>query len=233
MATTAAECEKMIAAAKAARKKLMVAYRLHYEPYNLHAMDLMRKKDLGAVHTIVSSNCQNVKAPNIRLSKKLGGGPVGDIGVYSINAARYLTREEPTEVTAMAHQPKGDPRFREVPASVAFTLRFPGGVMANCDCSFATDQSRFYEVHGAKGVLRLDPAFSYRGLRLFVRRGQKEEEERMPEPNHFAAEMDHFSLCVKEDKKPQTPGEEGLADQRVIEAIDEAGRTGKAVKVKK
>src|SRR4051812_46056774 len=128
MAVSVAECEQMIAAAQQANRKLMIAYRLHYEPLNRKVMELCAGKALGPVRTFSSSNCQNVTAPNIRLSATLGGGPVGDIGIYSINAARYCTGEEPVEVTAVAHQPKDDPRFREVPESVAFTLRFPSTV---------------------------------------------------------------------------------------------------------
>ncbi|WP_439621618.1 Gfo/Idh/MocA family protein [Gemmata sp.] len=234
MAVTAAECEQMIAAGKDAKRKLMVAYRLRYEPFNQAAIELCRKeRAVGAIRTIAASNCQDVTAPNIRLSKALGGGPVEDIGIYCLNAARYLTGEEPAEVTAVAHRPKDDPRFREVPESVAFTLRFPSGVIANCDCSFAAAESRRYRVHGADGFVDMDPAFSYRGLRLSVLKGDRKSELKLTEVNHFAAEMDHFSECVAADRPPRTPGEEGLADVRVIEATAEAARTGRAVAVKR
>src|SRR5262249_44549312 len=135
MAVTSTECGRMIKAAKDARRKLMIAYRLHYEPFNLAVMDLCKRKKLGAIQTICSSNCQQVQAPNIRLSKKHGGGPLGDIGIYSLNATRYITREEPAEVTAFSRPFKDDPRFAEVPATLSFSLRFPSGVLANCDCS--------------------------------------------------------------------------------------------------
>jgi predicted dehydrogenase len=132
MAGSPAEAERMISAAKAARRKLMIAYRLRYEPFNEAAIDIRRKKELGVLKSITASNCQNVKPPNIRLSEKLAGGPVEDVGVYCVNAARYLTGEEPVEVSAVAHRPTDDPRFREVHQSVAFMLRFPSGVIANC-----------------------------------------------------------------------------------------------------
>src|SRR5688500_4366434 len=108
----------------------MIAYRLQYEPYNRKAIELCQK-ELGSLKLFYGSNCQDVAAPNIRLSKQLGGGPVGDVGVYCINAARYLSGEEPSEVAAMAHSPPDDPRFREVPESVSFTLRFPSGLVAH------------------------------------------------------------------------------------------------------
>ena len=237
MASTVEECERMIAAADAAKKKLMIAYRLHYEPFNLKVMELCEQKAFGKIKTFSSSNCQNVKAPNIRLSKELGGGPLGDVGVYSINAARYVTREEPTEVTGVAQQPADDPRFREVPESVAFTMKFPSGVIAHCDCSFGTEVSRKYRVHCENGYIDMDPAFSYTGLQLHTMQsaggmnGKLTKHDLLP-ANHFAGEMDHFSQCILHDTPPRTPGQEGLADTRVIVAIDEAIKTGRSVKVK-
>ena len=175
MAADSKECAEMIGAARKAGKKLMIAYRLHYEPFNMKVIEMCRKKEFGPVRTFSSSNCQVVKAPNIRLSKKLAGGPVGDVGVYCINAARYVTGEEPVEVTAFENRP-ADPRFREVPQSVAFTLRFPSGALANCDCSFDASTSRFYKVQCRDGVIDMDPAFSYQGLRLSVETEQKKEQ---------------------------------------------------------
>jgi predicted dehydrogenase len=233
MAASTTECEKMIAASKAAKKKLMIAYRLRYEPFNRKAIELCRGGEIGKLKVIGASNCQNTEAPNIRLSKDLAGGPVEDVGVYCLNAARYLTGEEPVEVTAFGHQPKDDPRFREVFESVAFTLRFPSGVIAHCDCSFGSAESRRYRAVGTSGFVEMDPAFPYRGLRLKVSKDGKTSEVKLDEVNHFAAEMDHFSECVLDGKDPRTPGEEGLADLRVIEAIREAARTGKAVAVGK
>lgn len=238
MAVTLEECERMIAAAKEAKRTLGVAYRLHSEPMNRKVMELCEAKAFGKIKTIESSNGQNVQAPNIRLSGPLGGGPVGDVGVYSINAARYITGEEPVEVTAFAHQPTDDPRFREVPESVSFTLRFPSGVLAHCDCSFGVGESRRYRVHCEKGWVEMDPAFSYRGLRLRTKKGEGkadkpgEATEILIEPvDHFAAEMDHFSDVILNGAKLRTPGEMGLADMRVVVAIAEAARTGRTVKV--
>jgi predicted dehydrogenase len=231
MSATVAEAEQMIAAAKAADRKLMIAYRLRYEPFNQKAIEICRSGELGAIQTISASNCQVVQAPNIRLSKELAGGPLGDVGVYCLNACRYLTGEEPVEVTAMSHQPQEDPRFREVPASVVWTMRFPSGVIANCDCSFNAGASSRYRVHGTKGYLELDPAYAYRGLELRTLINRQETEHRLGAVNHFAAEMDHFSQCIIENKQPTTPGEDGLADMRVIAAIEQAAATGKSVKV--
>lgn len=231
MAANPAECREMIAAARAAGKKLMVAYRLRYEPFNRAVIKMCREKAVGELRTFEASNCQVTPAPNIRLSRGLAGGPVQDVGVYCLNAARYVTGEEPVEVTAQEHRPANIPRFREVPASVAFQLRFPSGVLAHCDCSFDAAESRRFRVTGTDGFLDLDPAFGYRGLRLTVGKGAGREQPALAGVNHFAAEMDHFSDCVLNGKDPLTPGEEGLADMTVIAAIEEAARTGRAVPV--
>jgi predicted dehydrogenase len=231
MATSVAECRAMIAAGREAGRKLMIAYRLRYEPFNQAAIRLCREKAVGELRSFSASNNQVTPAPNIRLSRALGGGPVQDIGIYCINAARYVTGQEPVEVAAMEHRPRDIARFREVPASVSFQLRFASGVLAHCDCSFDAAESRRYRVHGTEGFIDLDPAFSYRGLRLTVAKPSGREQVNLTEVNHFAAQMDHFSDCVLNGRDPRTPGEEGLADMRVIAAIEEAARTGRTAPV--
>jgi predicted dehydrogenase len=232
MATSIAECEQMIAASKSANKKLMIAHRLRCEPFNQTAIEICRKGELGKLKLITASNCQDVKAPNIRLSKSLGGGPLQDVGIYCLNAFRYLTGEEPIEVTGFTSQPKDDPRFREVPESVAFTLRFPSGVIASGDCSFGVSESRQFRVQGADAFLEMDAAFGYRGQRLYLQTKERITEMKLTPVDHFAAEMDHFSECILAGKESKTPGEEGLADMRVITAIEEAIQTGRKVSIK-
>src|SRR6056297_807440 len=238
MAVTIDECERMIDAADQAKRKLMIAYRLHYEPFNRKVIEICDEKRLGEIKTFSGSFCINVNAPNIRLAAELGGGPVGDVGVYPINAARYVTGEEPVEVFAQAHQPKDDPRFREVPESVSCLLKFPSGVLANLDCSFGTHRSDFYRVACTEGVIELSPAFSYNGQTLKTH--QKTEASggkpavvtcQLTEVNHFASEMDHFSRSIINDQAPPTPGEEGLADMKILAALDRSIRESKPAKV--
>lgn len=226
----------MIGAAEKAQRKLGVAYRLHYEPFTQTVMEMCRKNKLGTIKTFVSSNCQNVEAPNIRLSAPLGGGPVGDVGVYCINAARYTINEEPIEAIALQTQPKADPRFREVPETVSFLLRYPSGVLAACECSFGTERASSFRVLGTLGSLTMDPAFSYRGQRLWTdtteKQAPRQTELRLEAVDHFAAEMDGFSEAVIRDQPVPTPGEMGLADMRIVLAVIESARQGgKPVKV--
>ncbi|MDB5339952.1 MAG: gfo/Idh/MocA family oxidoreductase [Planctomycetaceae bacterium] len=227
MAISVAECTEMIAASKAANRKLMIAYRLRYEPFNMLAIDLCHQGELGKIKSITASHCQDVQAPNIRLSKALGGGPVGDVGIYCINAFRYLSGEEPVDVTATEYQPQDDTRFREVPESVAFTLRFPSGLLGCGDCSFGTAESRCFRVQGGNGILDMESAFGYRGQRLLLHKNGRLSEYQLAPVDHFAAEMDAFSESILTNQIPKTPGEEGLADIRIIEAIEESIRTGR------
>lgn len=234
MAVTVEEALAMEEAAGAAGRKLGIAYRLHYEPMNRKVMEWCREKKYGRVKAFTSSNCQTVEAPNIRLSGKLGGGPVGDVGVYSINAARYVLNEEPAEVTAYACKPEDDPRFREVPESVTFVMRYPSGAVASCLCSFGVAESRRYRVHCEKGYIDMDPAFSYRGLRLRTNAkeaGLTQTAEIVIAPvNHFTEEMDGFSAAVQGEAEVITPASMGIADMRIVAAVGKSIRSGAPVK---
>ena len=230
MAANVGECEQMIAAAEQAKRKLMIAYRLRFEPFNRKAIELCASDEVGEIKLISASNSQNVEAPNIRLSKTLSGGPLGDVGIYCLNAARYLTQREPIEVFGYAHQPANDPRFREVPESVTFALKFPGGTEAHCSCSFGASENRFFRVEGTNGVVEMDSAFGYYGQELRLSSDDASRRFKLKPVDHFAAEMDHFAECILKDKQPRTPGVEGLTDMRIIAAIEESIRTGRSVK---
>lgn len=235
MAVTVDEGLAMDVAARETGKKLGIAYRLYYEPMNRKVMDWCREKRFGRVKAFTSSNCQTVEAPNIRLSGKLGGGPLGDVGIYSINAARYVLSEEPAEVTAYACKPEDDPRFSEVPESVTFVMRYPSGAVASCLCSFGVSESRQYRVHCEKGFIDMDPAFSYRGLRLRTNRKDGEVAESadivIKPVNQFTREMDGFSAAVLDDSEVITPASMGIADMRILAAINESIQSGATVGV--
>ncbi len=229
MAPTVADCQKMIDAGRTADRKLMIAYRLRYEPFNKKAIELCRSGEFGKLRVIEAENLQQTKAPNIRLSKETAGGAMGDVGIYCLNACRYLTGEEPIEVTAWTYSDPADDRFREVEGSVLFNLRFPSGTLAHCSASFGATQARRFRVFGDKGWIELDPAFSYTGQRLHTGMGADKTELHIEPVNHFAAEMDHFSECVMNKKDALTPGEEGLRDMAIIEKVFESARTRRTV----
>lgn len=237
MANTVEDCQAMIDACNKANRKLMIAYRAQYEPYNLAAIEIARqKKELGQLKAIVADHGRNLdpsdKADQWRMDKKLaGGGSLMDIGIYSLQAARYITGEEPVEISAMMYSTPGDPRFKEVEENVNFVLRFPSGVLANCTSSYGYASVKRYQVFGEKGWLELDPATDYYKHRLVVGREQTREEMKLQEKNQFALEIDHLSECVMQNKQPKTPGAEGLQDVKLMQLIYEAAQTGKTIKV--
>jgi predicted dehydrogenase len=237
MATSVADCEAMIDACRRAGRKLMIAYRSQYEPMDRMIAKMVREKKLGPLREFVAGNSQNVGDPaQWRLNKALaGGGALPDIGLYCLNAARFLSGEEPLDVIASMHKPGGDPRFVQVEESVHFILRFPSGLTATCMSSYASHESRFFRLQGSQGWVEMDPAFGYNGLRMrhgMLVDGKSATTELQIDPqDQFAREIDHMSVCVKSDITPHTPGEEGLQDQRIMEAIYESARTGRVVKI--
>ena len=231
MANTPQDCERMIAAAKAAGRKLMIGYRVRYEPYNQALIAYAKEAaDAGPTRVILADAGFNIGDPKQwRLRKEMaGGGSLMDIGIYALNAARYLTGEEPVAVNAMMHSTPGDPRFAEVEENINFQLRFPSGILANCASSYGVNFNRF-RVMKPRGSAELDPASSYTGLRMRVFRGGAIEERILPQRDHFALEMDHFAGCILNNTEPLTPGEEGLRDLKVMMAIYEAARSGRTV----
>ena len=233
MANTPAECQAMIDAAHKADRKLMVAYRCRYEPFNQEAIRLARSQEFGPTQMILADHGFNIGDPTQwRLNKDLaGGGSLRDIGIYSLQAARYITGEEPVEVNAMIYSSPNDVRFKEVEEHVTFQLRFPGGVLAQCTSSYGYSGQNHYRVVGTQGWFELEPATSYRGQHMRIHRGNMLQEPEIAERDHFMLEMDHMSQCVAENKEPLTPGEEGLRDMKIMTAIYEAADSGKTVKL--
>ena len=156
MANTPAECQQMIDAGRKANRKLMVAYRCRYEPYNQEAIRMARQQELGPTQVIVADHGFNIGDPTQwRLNKALaGGGSLMDIGIYSLNAARYLSGEEPTEINAMMYSTPGDLRFKEVEETINFQLRFPSGILANCTSSYGYSGPEPVPRGGHQGLVR-------------------------------------------------------------------------------
>ena len=233
MANTPGDCQAMIDAAKKAGKKLMVAYRCRYEPFNKEMIRMAREQELGPVKVIVADHGFNIGNPTQwRLKREFaGGGSLMDIGIYSLQAARYITGEEPVEINAVTYTTPDDVRFKEVEETINFQLRFPSGILANCTSSYGYAGQNKYRVIATKGWFELEPATSYTGLRMKVRRNNATEDRDLPQRDHFALEMDHLSECATEGKEPLTPGEEGLRDLKLMMAIYEAARTGRTIKV--
>ena len=235
MAVSSAEGQAMVDACRAAGRKLMIAYRCQYEPYNREVLRAVREATFGPARFIDAVNVQNQgDGAQWRFKRALaGGGSLPDVGLYCLNAARYLTGEEPVEVIARSFSPPDDPRYAEVEETMSFMLRFPGGLVANCVSSYGMHESRLLGVHTPAAAISLDNAFAYQGQRLHISRrdGRAEgvEERRIPTQNQFALEMDHMAECVLSNREPYTPGEEGVQDHRVMEAIYQSAASGQPV----
>jgi predicted dehydrogenase len=221
MAVTASDCRAMIATAEKHGVKLMVAYRLHFEAGTLRAVKLARSGALGDLKLFDSVFTMQARGGNIRLDDELGGGPLYDIGIYCINAARSLLAAEPESVIATTTT-GGDRRFTEVEEMTSVILRFPGNRLATFTCSFGAADVSAYRLVGTKGSLRMDPAYEYaQGLRLEVVT-RKKRVQTFPKRDQFAPELLHFSACILDDRQPEPSGREGLNDVRIIEAIHRA-----------
>ena len=237
MANSVQECADMIAACQIAGKKLMIAYRIQYEPLNRMVQQLVRAKTYGRVKMIDAMNCQSqAHDQQWRHQAKLaGGGSLPDVGLYCLNTTRFLLGEEPNEVFATIHSTPGDARFAEVEENVSFVLRFPSGVIANCATGYGSYNAKRYAVYAETGTIKMDPAFTYRGLaqeRVHAPHGaQVTERPDNPHKDQFALEIDHMAECVRQNKTPYTPGEEGLQDQRIMEAIYQSARENRPVKL--
>ena len=228
MAVSARECEEMIAACKKAGRQLGIGYRLHFEPYNLELARLACERELGAVKFIDAIAGTLVTDPTQwRLDKKLaGGGSMVDIGIYALQAVRMVTGEEPVTVTA--RQTITDPKkFKGIDETLIFSMTFPSGVVASCVSTYAARVSRV-DVVTDRGRFGLEPALYYHGIKGFRSDGKPFA---FADIDQFAAEMDDFALAVRNGTPTRVPGEEGMRDVRIIEALYQSVATGRDVKL--
>ena len=229
MGVTEQECRRMIQAADRADTKLMVAYRLHFEEANMATVELARSGKLGHLRLFNSVFTMQVREGNIRLDAELGGGSLYDIGVYCINAARYVFQANPTRVSACTVRGT-DRRFGEVDEMTTAWLEFPDGRLATFVCSFGATDVSAYEVVGTKGHVRMDPAYEYVGdLRQNCTLNGKNRSRRYEGRDQFAPELLYFSDCVLNDHDPEPSGLEGLIDVAIVEALYQSAKTGRPV----
>ncbi len=217
MALNQQECKEMIDACNKAKKMLSIGYRLHFEPFNLEMKRLGQNKVYGDVQVIDTANGFKWGGdPNAwRLKKALaGGGSLMDMGIYCIQGARYTTGEEPLFVTA--REEKTNPQlFSEVDETVYFDLEFPGGTVAHGTSSYNKNLS-YLKATAERGWFELSRAFPYNGLKGATIDGPMNFD---PNVNQQARQMDNFAQCILSGTPTSVPGEEGLKDIKVIEAI--------------
>jgi predicted dehydrogenase len=231
MAVTVGECRRMIAACRRNRVKLMIAYRLHFEEINLKVVDLVRRGRIGEPRFFNSSFAMTVRRNDIRTKSDMGGGTLYDIGVYCINAARYLFRAEPNEVMAISVN-SGAAKLEEIDESTGALLRFDGGRVAAFVTSFNAADVGSYRIVGTKGQLHVDPAYEYaEGLAYTLTVNGKATRKRIGKRDQFAPELLYFSDCILKNREPEPSGEEGLQDVRIVQALYKSAGTRKAVRI--
>lgn len=237
MSNTAQEAERMIAACKQAGVKLMIAYRCHFEPFNRAVIKLVRSGELGKPKLVEAVNTQTETDPSHwRLKAPVaGGGALPDIGLYCLNGTRNLLGEEPVELFARMVSPADDPRFASVDETFSFMMRFPSGVIANCATSYGASITRKLSIRLEKGSIELENAFAYQGHRLRISRENEGHsavtEWHIPPANQFTLEIDHFAQCILKDEAPLTSGEEGLRDQKLMEALYCSAREDRMIRL--
>lgn len=235
MAVSVAECEAMIAACRSAGRKLMIGYRCHFEPSNLAAMRLARSGAAGRIRYVRSEHGFVQRDPSKwRLKRALsGGGSLMDMGIYSLQAARYMTGEEPIAVTARESTDRSDPRFREVEDMIEWTLEFPSGAIAGCQSMYSANQNHVL-LMGDTGRIELEPATRYDGNRLWVGKDGREREIAPPPgpgATQFTGQLDHLAGCIASGTTPIVSGEEGLRDMRIVTAIYRSVREGRTIRL--
>jgi predicted dehydrogenase len=224
MAVTVEECDRMIAACRGAGKMLSIGYRLHFEPHNLEMMRLGQQKLFGDV-TLIETEHGLADSSGWRLDKTLsGGGPLMDVGIYCVQAVRYITGKEPIAVTAQEGFRQHPEKFSTIEESITWQMEMPDGVVAKCTSSYSEKQNRL-RMEAQSGWAELEPAYGYRGI------SGKTAEGKMPFPEvgQQARQMDGFALCIKEGRPTPVSGEEGRQDVKILQAIYKAMETGERV----
>lgn len=229
MEVSTAKCEAMIAACRNAGRQLAIGYRCRFEPHHLELARLAREKTFGNVKIIETGFGFPIGDPTQwRLNRALaGGGPLMDVGIYSLQAARMITGEEPTNISAMSVTT--DPvKFKDIEESMTFELTFPSGIIANCTTTYRVGGINRVNVYAERGSFGMAPAFDYSGNKGWRSDGAP---LRFDPVDHFATEMDDFAQCIMSGKPTKVPGEEGLRDLRILMAAYDAARSGQTVRL--
>jgi predicted dehydrogenase len=229
MEVTTERCRQMIAACKAANRQLAIGYRCRFEPHHLEMLRIAKEKELGEVRLIESGFGFAIGDPTQwRLKHALaGGGPLMDVGIYSIQSAEMIAGQYPIAVAAMTT--KTDPvKFKEVEESMTYELKFANGISASCTTTYKVNGFNRTTAYADRGSFGLAPAFNYGGIR-----GWRSDRKELAaaEVDQFAIEMDDFADCIINNRPTSVPGEMGMRDVRTMVALYEAGRTGRTVRL--
>jgi predicted dehydrogenase len=232
MAVNAKEGQEMVDSCKKANVKLLVGYRMHFEPKTLEVIRMRKDGELGNIMFFQGQTGFPIGDPTQwRLNKKLsGGGSLMDIGIYSVNGARYMVGEEPVWVNAQ--ETKTNPeKFREgVDETIQFELGFPSGAVASCLSTYNMNYLDRFFMTGQKGFAELWPATGYGPIKGRTNKGELTQ----PHITHQTVQMDEMAAIILDGKQPVVPvdGEEGVRDLKIIDAIYQAVKLGGRVDLK-
>ncbi len=215
MAVTEAECKSMIDACNQNKVKLSIGYRMHHEPNTQQIMKWAKSKPYGNIITVsAAAGYFDPRTDHWKQKKAMGGGVMGDMGVYPLNAARYATGLEPISVSATASTTRPE-IYKEVVETMVFDLEFPGGITAHCETSYGKSMNDLM-VNCKNGWYKLSPFQAYNGINGETSDGKKLN---TPINNEQAKQMDDDAIAIMNNKPMLVPGEEGLKDIRIVEAV--------------
>ena len=229
MEVSSAKCQSMIAAVKAAGRQLAIGYRCRFEAHHKEVERIARERELGDVRIIESGFGFAIGDPTQwRLKRSLaGGGPLMDVGIYSLQSAEMIAGQYPIAVSAM--ESKTDPvKFKDVEETMTFELKFASGISAYCTTTYKVNGINRTTAFAERGSFGVTPAFNYDGIK-----GWRSDSKPLSfdAPDQFATEIDDFANCILTGKPTSVPGEMGLRDIRTMMAIYEAARTGRTVRL--
>jgi predicted dehydrogenase len=229
MAISSAECRDMIAACRKASVRLMIAYRIHYDPTHLKAVQLIKQGRIGEIQFCEGNFGSYFQANQWRLTRAMGGGgPLMDMGIYPLNTIRFYTGVEPVRFAALTSTvDRESGRFKEIEESLSWTMEMSSGVLANCATSYTTRLPGYIKVIGSRGDVLVTTAYSYEGVHLDAHLDDPDgksgtdihEDSTGRMPFQFQIEAEDFAECILQNKESRTPGEEGLKDLEAIEKI--------------
>lgn len=226
MALSVQQCDEMIKACRDTGKLLSIGYRLHFEPHHRDVMKMGQSKVFGEL-TYIHAAHGSSNTKGWRLDKKLaGGGPLMDLGIYCIQAARYTTGMEPIAVTAKEEEKTDHARFDDIEESLTWEMEFPNGLMAVCETSYSTEMNILH-ADAAHGWFELSPAYEYEGIKGKTATGFID----LPNINQQALQMDDFAHAILTNGQVKVTGEMGRTDVKIIQAIYEAMKSGKRVEI--
>src|SRR5580700_6179370 len=238
LAATVTQARNMVETCRRNKVQFMTAYRKYFEPSSVTLKNMISKGELGridVIHTLFTElRPFGDQSPSWLFSRKLcGGGPLTDLGVYCLNTCRWLVNEDPIAASCAVSWVRDRRRYKEVEEGIAFRLEFRSGLILQGTAAYSAAFSSFVHVHGEKGWAELAPAFAFEEERRLSGKIAGRWFAKTFKPiDEFALELDYFSTCIREGRKPEPDGEQGLRDIIIIEAIYQAAKKGGTVKIK-